>query len=318
VSSLQDFISSTEKYVGRTGRSHKTIWYLDRTQGRFAFWLILPALLMIFLFIGYPVVYSFLLTFSDFTVREVNWFAAGLSNYERVLTDRAFGNALRFTFTYTLAYVPLSVGLALLVGILLQQVKIGATFFRSLLFLPSVIPITMGLLMFQWVLDPNNGIVNYLLRTIFGSPDLAQNWFGDLDIVFGSLVVVSLWGFGPWILLLAGLLAIPRDFYEAARVDGANRLQEVRYITLPQLRNTLLVVITLQVIKALKVFVPIYMLTNGNPAGRTVSLYFLVFQKINQGQNWYSYASTVGWVFTVIIAVISIATAFFLRSRRDA
>jgi ABC-type sugar transport system permease subunit len=119
-------------------------------------------------------------------------------------------------------------------------------------------------------------------------------------------------------LLLAGLLAIPRDFYEAARVDGANRLQGIRYITLPQLRNTLLVVITLQVIKALKIFVPIYMLTNGNPAGRTVSLYFLVFQKINQGQNWYSYASTVGWVFTVIIAVISIATAFFLRSRKDA
>ncbi len=304
-------------HLVNSATSRKTTWHLQRQQSRFAILLILPTLLIIALFIGYPVIYSFLLTFSEFSVKQVNWFAAGFSNYSRVLGDRAFANALRFTFTYTLIYVPVSVVLALVVGVLLQQIKIGSTFFRSLLFLPSVIPITMGLLMFQWVLDPNNGIFNYLLRNVLGRPDLAHNWFGDLNVVFGSLIVVSLWGFGPWILVLAGLLAIPKDFYEAARVDGANPLQEFRYITVPQLRNTLLVVITLQVIKALKVFVPIYMLTSGNPAGRTSSLYFLVFQKINQGQNWYAYASTVGWVFTVIIAVISIGTALILRNRRD-
>jgi ABC-type sugar transport system permease subunit len=206
--------------------------------------------------------------------------------------------------------------LALLVGVLLQQIKIGTTFFRSLLFLPTVIPVTMGLLMFQWVLDPNNGIVNHLLARVFGLPDLARNWLADRDTVYGTLVAVTLWGFGPWILLLAGLLAIPKDYYEAARVDGASHLQEFWYITLPQLRNTLMVVTTLQVIKALKIFVPIYVLTSGNPAGRTQSLYYLVFLKVNQGQNWYTYASTVGWVFTFIVIVITLTTAFLFRTRR--
>jgi ABC-type sugar transport system permease subunit len=175
----------------------------------------------------------------------------------------------------------------------------------------------MGLLMFQWVLDPNNGIFNHLIKNVLGRPDLTRQWLGDLDTVFGTLVAVSLWGFGPWILLLAGLLAIPKDYYEAARVDGATPWQEFRFITLPQLRNTLLVVITLQVIKSLKVFVPVYMLTGGNPAGRTVSLYFLVFQKVNQGQNWYAYASAVGWVFTFIVVIITVSTAFVLRNRRE-
>src|SRR4029453_4911207 len=112
----------------------------------------------------------------------------------------------------------------------------------------------------------------------------------------------------PWILLLAGLLAIPKDYYEAARVDGATRLQEFRHITLPQLRNTLVVVVTIQMIKALKIFVPFYILTTGNPAGKTQSLYFLVSKKINEGEQWYAYASTVGWVFTFIVIVLTVVT----------
>jgi multiple sugar transport system permease protein len=292
-------------------------WDLERRQSRFALLLILPAGIMIFLFIGYPIIYSFLLTFSNFSVREVSWFTAGLSNYERVLNDRAFRTAFQFTILYTISYVPLSVILALIVGVLLQQVKVGASFFRSLLFLPAVIPVTMGLLMFQWVLDPNNGIVNFLIGQVFGRPDLAQNWLGDSDSVFGTLLAVTLWGFGPWILLLAGLLGISKDYYEAARVDGATHWQEFWNITLPLLRNTLMVVITLQVIKALKIFVPIYVLTSGNPAGRTQSMYYLVFLKINQGQNWYSYASTVGWVFTAIVLIFTLLTVFVLRIKHD-
>lgn len=294
----------------------RRVWALEQRQSRFAWLLVLPSLLLIALFIGYPVVYSFLLTFSTFTVQEVGWFNAGLSNYERVLGDRAFAGALSFTLLYTLVYVPISVGLSLLVVVLLQQVKIGTSLFRSLLFIPTVIPITMGLLMFQWVLDNNNGVVNNMLRDA-GLGHLAANWLGDLDTVFGSLVAVTLWGFGPWILMLAGLLGIPKDYYEAARVDGTTPWQEFLYITLPQMRNTLVIVTTLQVIKALKLFVPIYMLTGGNPAGRTQSLYYLVFLKVNQGQNWYAYASTVGWVFTALVLGFSLFTTFLLRTRRD-
>jgi multiple sugar transport system permease protein len=139
----------------------------------------------------------------------------------------------------------------------------------------------------------------------------------DGSTVFGTLVIVTLWGFGPWILLLAGLLAIPKDYYEAARVDGATPLGEFQYITLPLLRNTLMVVTTLQTIKGLKIFVPIYILTEGNPAGSTRSLYYLVFQKINSGQNYYAYATTVGWIFAAIVLVISILTTLIVRQTRD-
>jgi len=126
---------------------------------------------------------------------------------------------------------------------------------------------------------------------------------------------VTLWGFGPWILPLAGLLAIPRELYEAARVDGATPGREFLYITLPQLRPTLMVVTTLQVIAGLKIFVPIYVLTSGGPANASLSLYFLVFQKINQYKL--AYATTVGWVFTTIVTAFAIITAVAFRVRRD-
>src|SRR5687768_16279646 len=119
------FVMASISFPHRTAKPAR--WDLERKLSRFAVLLILPAAVMIVLFIGYPIVYSFLLTFSQFTVREVNWFAAGLSNYERVLNDRAFGTAFQFTALYTLVYVPLSVGFGLLVGVLLQQVKVGAT-----------------------------------------------------------------------------------------------------------------------------------------------------------------------------------------------
>jgi multiple sugar transport system permease protein len=294
-----------------------TGWGMERRQARFALFLIIPSIIMIVLFIGYPLVYSFLLSFSKFTIQKVDWFAAGTSNYNLVLKDRAFWDALNFTLLYTLAYVVISMVLALFVAVLLQQIRTGAALFRGILFLPTVIPVTMGLLMFQWVLDPNNGVVNHFLLRVLNRPDLVRNWLTDGSTVFGTLVMVTMWGFGPWILLLAGLLAIPKDYYEAARVDGATPLGEFQHVTLPLLRNTLMVVTTLQTIKALKLFVPIYILTEGNPAGSTRSLYYLVFQKINSGQNYYAYATTVGWIFAAIVLVISILTTLIARQTRD-
>lgn len=292
-------------------------WGIEQRQARFALLLVVPSIIMIVLFIGYPLVYSFFLTFSKFTIQKVDWFAAGTNNYNLVLKDQTFWDALTFTLLYALVYVVFSMVLGLLVAVLLQQIRTGANLFRSILFLPTVIPATMGLLMFQWVLDPNNGVLNHFLLRVLNRPDLVHNWLTDQSTVFGTLVMVTLWGFGPWILLLAGLLAIPKDYYEAAKVDGATRFGEFWYITLPLLRNTLMVVTTLQTIKALKVFVPIYVLTEGNPAGLTRSLYYLVFQKINNGQNYYAYATTVGWVFTGIVLGISILTTLIARQTRD-
>ncbi len=270
---------------------------------------------MIVLFIGYPIVYSFLLTFSEFSLTKVDWFAAGITNYYLVWADKAFIKAFWVTITYTLLFVPLSVGFALLIGVLLQQVKIGATFFRSMLFLPSVIPLTLGYLMFQWVLDPTNGILNHILADLLGLPQLANAWLNDKDTVVGTIVAVTLWGFGPWILMLAGLLAIPKDLYDAARVDGATPWQEFRYITLPLMRVPIMVVTVLQVVFAMKIFAPIFIMTLGGPAGASRSLYYLVWERINRGPNWYTYASTVGWVFTIIIITFSVGTSYLLRSR---
>lgn len=290
-------------------------WNLKRRQSRFALLLTLPSIIMIILFIGYPVIYSFLLTFSNFTIEKTDWFSAGFDHYKEVWEGRTFKRALNFTLYYTAIYVPLSVGLGLLISVLLQQIKIGSTFFRSLLFLPTVIPITMGLLMFQWVLDPNWGVLNHIIGNVLGQPTWEQNWLDDPQLVTRTLIAVTLWGFGPWILMLAGILNIPKELYEAARVDGANPIQEFRYITLPLMRNTLMVVITLQTIKALKLFVPIYILTQGNPATKTRALYYLVFQQVNRGAHRYAYASTIGWIFTFMIIGITLASFILMRIR---
>jgi multiple sugar transport system permease protein len=115
--------------------------------------------------------------------------------------------------------------------------------------------------------------------------------------------------------MLSGLLAIPKDLYEAARVDGATPWGEFRYITLPLMRVTIMIVTVLQVIFAVKIFGPIYIMTLGGPATASRSLYFLVWERINRGPNWYSYASTVGWVFTLIVITFSLGTSYLLRSR---
>lgn len=299
----------------RLGVNRRSTWNLRRRQSIFGMLLTLPAILMIVLFIGYPVVYSFLLTFSKFSIQDTQWFDAGVSNYQNVWANRSFQRALDFTLRYTLLYTPLSVFLALLISVLLQQIRVGGALFRSVLFLPTVIPITMGLLMFQWVLDPNWGVLNFALRDLLGKPEWTQRWLDDPDVVLKTLTGITLWGFGPWILLLAGLFSIPKELYEAARIDGAGPIREFRYITLPLLRNSLLVVTVLQLIKALKLFVPIYILTQGGPATKTRSLYFLVFQQINRGAHNYAEASTAGWIFAFIIIGITLAGLVVMRIR---
>lgn len=293
-------------------------WDYKRRQQRFGLLLVTPALVMIFAFVAYPIGHSLLLTFSDFSLSGTKWFAAGFKHYRRVLGDRAFAQALRFTLSYAVVFVPLSVSFALIVAVLLHQIKVGVAFFRSLLFLPSVIPLTLGYLMFQWVLDPNSGILNKLLANTFGLPQLTHAWLNEQQTVFGTIVAITLWGFGPWIIMLGGLIAIPKDFYEAARIDGANAVAEFWHITLPLMRTTIMIVTVLETIKALKVFPPIYILTQGGPAGQTRSLYYLAWERVQRGVNWYTYASTVGWVFTAIVVVLTLATTFAFRQRKGA
>lgn len=307
-------LRSVDRTLPKPTRRTRAGWRYAKAQTRFALLLLVPAAAAIVLFIAYPVLYSLALTFSKFTIKEVLWFKIGLRNYSEVLQDRDFGGSIAFTMTYTALYVPLSVGLALFVAVLLQQARHGTAFFRSVLFLPTVIPLTMGYMMFQWILDPQNGILNYLLRAVLGLPGLTRNWLSDMKTVTGSLIGVTLWGFGPWILMLAGILSISKDYYEAARIDGASPLQEFLYITLPLLRTSLLVVTTLQLIRSLKVFVPIYVLTGGGPANASQSLYFLVFDRISQ--NKLTYATTVGWAFTIIVLALALVPPLVFRSSK--
>ena len=209
------------------------------------------------------------------------------------------GNTLLFTLVTTVA----KTGLGLLFAVALSRQIRFMNFHRGLMYMPSVLPILVTGLTFTSILNPKLGFLNTFLRAI-GLDALAQKWLVDPKLAFGSVMAVDIWRGTGYIMtmLIVGILAIPRDYYEAVAVDGANGWQRFRYITLPMLRQTLAVTIVLNVIYGLKVFDMIYVLTNGGPGHRTEVMYTAVFKMMSKGL--YAAGTTISSIMFVFMAII--------------
>jgi len=271
---------------------------------RIAYLLVLPGFLVYAAFALYPLlkaVYLSLWHWDGLTL--ATW--AGLANYSEVLGDAR----LRGAFVHTLvlmvffALVPLVIGLALAAVLHRARVR-GLPFFRTVVFLPQVVAMVVVAVAWRRIYAPD-GSLNSLLSAV-GLESWTRGWLGDYTFALPAVGVIGTWfetGLVT-VLLLAGMARIPRDLFEAARLDGAGPVREFRHVTLPSIRGEIAVALTLTVIAGLKTFDLIYMTTSGGPGhSTTVPSYEVYRQAFELGQV--GLASTVGVVLTVIIFAIS-------------
>lgn len=283
-------------------------------KGRTKYWFIMPALAFVILMMAFPVAYNVYLSFHSWTGSSIQAPEyVGAENYDTLLTEDArFVDAVGRTFAFTLVAVGLEVVLGLGIALLLRDSFPGQNFIKTLILLPMVAtPVAIGM---AWLLllEPTVGVFNHFLRAIGAQ---AQPWLGSESQALWVLAGVDIWQWTPMIalILLAGLLAMPEETYEAALVDGANGWQRFIYVTLPLLMPTMFTAILLRSIEALKTFDIIYTMTRGGPGFATETLntyaYVQSFEYFRLGR-----ASALLIVFFAIVLGVSV---IFVQLRKQ-
>ncbi|MFZ4653397.1 MAG: sugar ABC transporter permease [Methylococcus sp.] len=269
-----------------------------------AFWLVFPALLMTGLFFVLPIVAALLLSFTDFDLYALaRWDhlrLIGFENYRHLLNDPLFFLALKNTFYFVAIGAPLSVSASLLTALLINQRRVrGQGFFRTVFFLPVVTTLVAVAVVWRYLYHPRLGLLNYVLSLLGIEP---IDWLGDPQWAMPSLIIMAVWkNFGfNMVIFIAGLKSIPRRLYEAAEVDGAGAFEQFRSITLPLLAPTFVFVGIVTLIGYFQLFAEPYVMTQGGPSGRTLSVALLMFE---EGFRWWNlgYAAAISFVLFLII-----------------
>jgi multiple sugar transport system permease protein len=277
---------------------------LSQREERSFYLFLLPWLIGFVLFTGGPVLYSFLMSLTNWTgISTRDW--VGLENYIQLFTrDPLFGTVVLNTSVYGVSSVLLGTALALGVALLMNQKVPGVSIFRTLYYLPAVTSGVAIAIMWAWMFNPRAGLVNYLLSLIGIQ---GPGWFSSPQWAMPGLILVSLWGIGPnMVILLAGLQGIPQHLYEAARIDGANPLQEFRHITVPMLSPVLFYVMVISMIASFQIF-EIVVVTSNNTGGPGTALRVYVFDLFQNAfvNGRMGYASAQAWILCVIIMVLT-------------
>ena len=271
----------------------------------YPFYFVIAALVLYGLFFVIPSVMGFYYAFTDWNsyTTEINW--VGFKNFETIFTsNQGYVNYIKNTVVFTIASIFLKTVIALALAVLLTEgINRLKNVYRAIMYLPAVLPVLVVSLIFKSILNPATGLLNTFLRGI-GLDFLAQKWLVDLNWALPSVIGVDTWrGVGYiMVILIAGLQAIPRDYYEAAAIDGASKWQSFQRITLPLLMPVLTVTTVLNLLHGLKVFDIVFVLTNGGPGRTTETVYTAIFQDFSKGRYGVATALT-SLLFLVMIAL---------------
>lgn len=268
---------------------------------------IAPALIWYLIFLVYPMASSLFISFFKWDGLSPTMTFVGLRNYIDILfNDPVSQHALLNNIGWTVASLLVPTTIGLLLAVALNRQIPGRTVFRTIFYAPAVLPLVGVGLIWAWMYNPQFGAINAILKAV-GLGQLAMGWLSSYQTALPATFLTFVWssvGF-PMILYLAGLQAINKEYYEAARIDGARPLQIFRHVTLPGLKETHVVVLSLTVISGFKVFDLIYTMTYGGPGRSTQVLgtwmYFQSFQYYNAG-----YGAAVAWVIAVIVLFLAV------------
>lgn len=276
--------------------------------------LILPFIAGFILFTAYPFISSFLLGLTDYNGIRSPEFIGG-ENYSRMLTDKGFLNAASVTLKYTAILVPLKLIFSLFAAIVLNMQIKGMGVYRTIFYIPSILGSNLAVVIMWQFLFTADGLANQLLEAVGLSP---IGWYGNSAAAMGIIILLRLWEFGStMVIFLNALRDIPKEYYEAARVDGCGRIRGFFAITLPLLKNVFFLNLILQIIAAMQEFNAPYMITGGGPLKDTYTLGMLIYDEMFSYHNM-GYANAISWVMFVIIAlIVGIMTAVTKRGRAE-
>jgi multiple sugar transport system permease protein len=256
-----------------------------------------------------PLLASLGFSFTDYDVVHTPTFL-GLQNYRTMLfDDKLFWQALKVTFTYSIMAVPLGICFALFLAVLLNQKIPGLAIFRTVFYLPSVIAGVAVSLLWLWLFNPNLGLINHLLRTLFGIQ--GPMWLLNERTVIPSYVLMSLWGVGASVIIyLAALQSVPTDLYEAASLDGAGSWRRFRHVSLPMISPVILFTFITGIIGALQIFTQAYVMSDRGRGGPHYASLFYGLYLFQNAFRYYKlgYASAMAWVLFIIILLLTMLT----------
>jgi multiple sugar transport system permease protein len=266
-------------------------------------------------FLGFtliPLLASFCFSFTDYDIFNApKW--AGVDNFVKLAGDRLFWTSLYNTLYYTVLSVPLGMTVAFLLALLLNRKMAGRPVFRTIFFLPSIVPVVASSVLWVWVFNSQYGYLNWALQpvctfvnSIIGTHLAPPNWLQSPFWAKPALVLVSVWGVGgTMVLYLAALQDVPASLYEVADLDGAKAYHKVRHVTLPMISPILFFTLVMGMIGALQVFTQAYIMTKGGQPGVSTLFYCLyLFQNAFEYFRL-GYASAMAWVLFAIIGAIT-------------
>jgi multiple sugar transport system permease protein len=282
---------------------------LARSQNVWGWAFAAPALVGFIVFVIGPMIASFIIGLTNWQIGVAPSFI-GLGNYQTLLSDPIFWKSLQATGSYTLIVVPGGVIVAFLIAMLLNRVKRGRGFFRTIFYLPVLVPPVASAVVWLWIFAPNAGLANDILH-MFGLPP--AQWIYSPDTAVPSVALMVIWAFGNMSLIfLAALQGVPRELLEAAEVDGAGPLRRTLSVTIPQVSPIILFNLVTGMIAAFQVFDIAYVMTQGGPNYATnFYVYYMYVQAFTEGRL--GYASALAWVLFLVVVVI---TAIVFRTAR--
>jgi len=293
------------------GRLRDSWWKRIRWGNQLAAYAFLaPALIIFAIFAWLPILKTVIFSFQNVNINgDSTW--VGFDNIQRMLNDPSFGIAWQNAFQFALLSIAMGYFIPIFVAIMANEMRRGKAFFRLVYFLPTVIPITISLLIWRLIYKTDGGFLNALLGLLSVPP---QAWLQDAKLVRASIILILTWAnFGGTLLIyIAALQNIPADYYEAAELDGANPFQRISAITLPQLYPTMIMTFILQVIAVAQIFTEPFLLTQGGPGTATLTPVLVIYRKAFQNGD-FGLASA--WSLSLII-ILGIFSAVYLRFTR--
>jgi len=266
-------------------------------------YLILPTLIIMAVFTLFPLVDGLRLSFTNMNLLRETWDYIGLDNYRRMLSDEIFWISLSNSIILTAAAVSLQLILGLIVASALKQKLPGVAFMRSVIMASWVIPVAATVVMFRFMSQPDYGLINILFR-VLGFENLNSYWFGNIDAAFIMIIIMHLWRNVPFygIAFLAAMQAIPQDQYDAAKIDGAGTWKVFTNVTLPGIRNMVIVMVTIHVLWTFNNFDFVYIATGGGPVNATDILPVLVY-RLTWSNYTVGYGASIGAVMLIILMI---------------
>ena len=258
-----------------------------------------PAILGFLIFTIGPMIASLILSFTDYRVTNDPQFV-GLKNYVTFLSgeDHFFWQSMKVTFVYVLVSVPASIVYTFVIALMLNAQVRGLTVFRTVFYIPSLLPVMATSIIWSWLFNPDFGLFNMILKKLHLP---VSQWIYDEKTVIPSLVMMSLWTAGNTILIfLAGLQDVPRALYEAIEVDGGGCLHKLWYITLPTMTPTIFFNLVMAVINGFQTFTQAYVMTEGGPNNASLFYSYYLWREAFQNRNMAG-GCALAWILFLVI-----------------